>query len=85
MLTKFVFLHGFGEDQRVWSDFLPLFSWPFEYIVVDYSTWTDCLDIKDYAIKIMSDIAKLRNNESSLKGIQNNDIDFNSINFYLII
>ena len=56
MPTKFVFLHGFGEDQRVWSDFLPLFSWPFEYIVVDYSTWTDCLDIKDYAIKIMSDL-----------------------------
>jgi pimeloyl-ACP methyl ester carboxylesterase len=56
MSTKFVFLHGFGEDQRVWSDFLPLFSWPFEYIVVDYTTWTDCLDIKDYAIKIMSDL-----------------------------
>ena len=56
MPTKFVFLHGFGEDQRVWSDFLPLFSWPFECIVVDYSTWTDCLDIKDYAIKIMSDL-----------------------------
>jgi pimeloyl-ACP methyl ester carboxylesterase len=54
MPTKFVFLHGFGEDQRVWSDFLPLFSWPFECIVFDYSTWTDCLDIKDYAIEIMS-------------------------------
>jgi len=54
MPTKFVFLHGFGEDQRVWSDFLPFFSWPFEYIIVDYSTWTDCLDIKDYALKIMS-------------------------------
>jgi pimeloyl-ACP methyl ester carboxylesterase len=56
MITKFVFLHGFGEDQRVWSDFLPLFSWPFEYIVVDYSTWTDCLDMKGYATKIMSDL-----------------------------
>ena len=56
MLTKFVFLHGFGEDQRVWSDFLPLFSWPFECIVVDYSTWTNCLDIKEYALKIMSDL-----------------------------
>ena len=56
MPAKFVLLHGFGEDLRVWSDFLPLFSWPFECIVVDYSTWTDCLDIKDYAIKIMSDL-----------------------------
>ena len=56
MPTKFVFLHGFGEDQRVWSDFLPLFSWPFDYIVVDYSTWTDCLDIKDYARSIMSSL-----------------------------
>ena len=56
MPTKFVFLHGFGEDHRVWSDFLPLFSWPFECIVVDYSTWTNCLDMKDYAIKIMSDL-----------------------------
>jgi pimeloyl-ACP methyl ester carboxylesterase len=61
MSTKFVFLHGFGEDHRVWSDFLPLFSWPFEYIVVDYSTWTDCLDIKEYAIKIMSDLPKNTN------------------------
>ncbi|NBW03096.1 MAG: alpha/beta hydrolase [Cytophagia bacterium] len=56
MPTKFVFLHGFGEDQRVWSDFLPLFSWPFECIVVDYSTWTDCLDINDYALKIMPNL-----------------------------
>ncbi len=56
MPTKFVFLHGFGEDQRVWSDFLPLFSWPFEYIVVDYSTWSDCLEIKDYARSIMSSL-----------------------------
>jgi pimeloyl-ACP methyl ester carboxylesterase len=56
MPTKFVFLHGFGEDQRVWSDFLPFFYWPFEYIVVDYSTWTDCLDMKDYALKIMSSL-----------------------------
>lgn len=56
MPTKFVFLHGFGEDQRVWSDFLPLFSWPFESIVVDYSTWTDCTDIQDYASRIMSNL-----------------------------
>ena len=56
MPTKFVFLHGFGEDQRVWSDFLPLFSWPFESIIVDYSAWTDCANIKDYASRIMSNL-----------------------------
>jgi pimeloyl-ACP methyl ester carboxylesterase len=56
MSTKFVFLHGFGEDHRVWSDFLPLFSWPLECLVVDYSAWVDCVEIKDYALKIMSDL-----------------------------
>lgn len=56
MLTKFVFLHGFGEDHRVWSDFLPLFFWPFECIVVDYSAWIDCEEIKDYAAKVMTNL-----------------------------
>jgi hypothetical protein len=66
MSAKFVFLHGFGEDHRVWSDFLPKFSWSLECVVVDYSAWTDCVEIKDYAFKIMSDLP--RNNKFILVG-----------------
>lgn len=52
--TQLVFLHGFGEDERVWADFLPNYTWSFPVICPAYSTWDDCPTLADYARKIAS-------------------------------
>lgn len=54
--TQLVFLHGFGEDERVWSDFLPFHSWSFSTICPSYADWTDCSTLADYARKIISSL-----------------------------
>jgi pimeloyl-ACP methyl ester carboxylesterase len=54
--TQLVFLHGFGEDERVWSDFLPFHSWSFSTICPSYADWTDCATLADYARKIISSL-----------------------------
>ena len=52
--TQLVFLHGFGEDQRVWEDFLPFHTFSFSAICPAYAEWTDCATLADYACKIVS-------------------------------
>lgn len=52
--TQLVFLHGFGEDERVWADFLPFHTFSFPIICPAYATWTDCATLADYARKIVS-------------------------------
>ncbi|MFD3407322.1 alpha/beta hydrolase [Aquirufa sp. HETE-83D] len=52
--TQLVFLHGFGEDERVWADFLPFHTFSFPTICPAYATWTDCATLADYARKIVS-------------------------------
>ena len=54
--TQLVFLHGFGEDERVWVDFLPFHSWPFSTICPSYADWTDCVTLADYARKIIASL-----------------------------
>ena len=54
--TQLVFLHGFGEDERVWSDFLPNYTWSFPLICSAYAEWTDCATLADYARKIVSSL-----------------------------
>jgi hypothetical protein len=54
--TQLVFLHGFGEDERVWADFLPNYTWSFPVICPAYATWDDCLTLADYARKIVSSL-----------------------------
>jgi pimeloyl-ACP methyl ester carboxylesterase len=54
--TQLVFLHGFGEDERVWADFLPNYTWSFPVICPSYATWDDCATLADYARKIISSL-----------------------------
>ncbi len=54
--TQLVFLHGFGEDERVWSDFLPIYNWSFPVICPSYATWSDCSTLADYARKIVANL-----------------------------
>ena len=54
--TQLVFLHGFGEDERVWADFLPNYTWSFPVICPAYATWDDCPTLADYARKIVSSL-----------------------------
>ena len=51
--TQLVFLHGFGEDERVWADFLPFHTWSYTAICPAYAEWTDCATLADYARKIV--------------------------------
>ncbi len=53
---QLVFLHGFGEDERVWSDFLPFHSWSFSTLCPSYANWTDCATLADYARKIVASL-----------------------------
>jgi pimeloyl-ACP methyl ester carboxylesterase len=54
--TQLVFLHGFGEDERVWTDFLAFHTFSFSVICPSYAEWTDCASIADYARKIVSSL-----------------------------
>jgi pimeloyl-ACP methyl ester carboxylesterase len=54
--TQLVFLHGFGEDERVWTDFLPFHTFSFSVICPAYAEWTDCATMADYARKIVSSL-----------------------------
>lgn len=54
--TQLVFLHGFGEDERVWADFLPFHTWSYAAICPAYAEWTDCATLADYARKIVSSL-----------------------------
>jgi len=53
---QLVFLHGFGEDERVWSDFLPFHSWSFSTLCPSYANWTDCTTLAEYARKIVASL-----------------------------
>ncbi|CAM4277793.1 alpha/beta hydrolase [Cytophagaceae bacterium 50C-KIRBA] len=53
-----VCLHGFGEDHRVWDDFIPAYTWPFPVIMPDYASWEDCSSMSEYAQKIALQLPK---------------------------
>jgi pimeloyl-ACP methyl ester carboxylesterase len=44
-----VLLHGFGETQDVWKTFTPLLNSDNEYITLDYSAFTFCQSVEEYA------------------------------------
>jgi pimeloyl-ACP methyl ester carboxylesterase len=53
MSAQFVFLHGFGEDARIWADFIPQFAWAEQPIVPSFAHWTSAKSIADYAREIL--------------------------------
>lgn len=56
LATQLVFLHGFGEDERVWTDFLPFHTFSFPVICPAYAEWIDCATLAEYARKIVSSL-----------------------------
>ena len=44
-----VFLHGFGENASIWSDFVKLLSPEHEIFCPDFSEKKDCFSIPEYA------------------------------------
>lgn len=53
MSAQLVFLHGFGEDSRIWDDFIPRFTWTKKPIVPSFAHWTSVKSIADYAREIL--------------------------------
>lgn len=52
MNPSLVLLHGFGEDARLWDDFIPG-RFPNQTLhIPNYADWSDCLTIAEYARKI---------------------------------
>jgi pimeloyl-ACP methyl ester carboxylesterase len=51
-----VLLHGFGETADIWKTFTPLLSTDNEYITLDYSAFTFCQTIEEYADWVHSEI-----------------------------
>jgi pimeloyl-ACP methyl ester carboxylesterase len=52
MNPSLVLLHGFGEDARMWDDFIPG-RFPNQTLhIPNYADWSDCLTIAEYAQKI---------------------------------
>lgn len=51
-----VLLHGFGETADVWKTFTPLLNQENSYITVDYSGFTFCQSIEEYADWLHSEI-----------------------------
>jgi pimeloyl-ACP methyl ester carboxylesterase len=52
MRPSLVFLHGFGEDARMWDDFIPGRFSDATMHIPNYADWSDCLSIAAYAQKI---------------------------------
>jgi pimeloyl-ACP methyl ester carboxylesterase len=52
MRPSLVFLHGFGEDARMWDDFIPGRFFDATMHIPNYADWSDCLSISAYAQKI---------------------------------
>ncbi len=57
MKPQLVFLHGFGEDSRIWDDFMPEAFAAFETHRPDFASWIDCQSIAAYAQKIVSELS----------------------------
>lgn len=53
MSGQLVFLHGFGEDARIWDDFIPDFTWNQQPIVPSFAHWTSAKSIADYARQLL--------------------------------
>jgi len=56
MRPLLVFLHGFGEDARIWQDFFPEKFADYEIHVPNFACWSNCHSIASYASKIVSEI-----------------------------
>ncbi len=56
MKPHLVFLHGFGEDSRLWFDFMPEAFSEFSCHRPDFAAWSDCESIAAYARKIVSEL-----------------------------
>ncbi len=54
MPGSLVFLHGFGEDARIWDDFIPDFSWSEKPFVPSFAHWTSAKSIGEYAREILA-------------------------------
>jgi pimeloyl-ACP methyl ester carboxylesterase len=53
MHPSLVLLHGFGEDARMWDDFIPG-RFPNQTLhISNYADWSDCLTIAEYGRKIV--------------------------------
>lgn len=53
MPGQLVFLHGFGEDARIWDDFVPVFTWNQQPTVPSFAHWTSAKSIADYARQLL--------------------------------
>lgn len=53
---QIVLLHGFGETEDIWKTFTPLLNQENEYILLDYSSFTFCQTIEEYADWVHSEI-----------------------------
>jgi pimeloyl-ACP methyl ester carboxylesterase len=58
MSSQLVFLHGFGEDARIWDDFIPFFSWSHDPIIPSYAHWTSAKSMADYAQQVFYSLPK---------------------------
>jgi pimeloyl-ACP methyl ester carboxylesterase len=48
-MKNIVFLHGFGENASVWTDFIKLLNPENQYFTPDFSAKKDCFSIPEYA------------------------------------
>ena len=56
MRPHLVFLHGFGEDARIWQDFMPDAFSNYHIHCPNFADWTDCSTIAAYAQKIVQNL-----------------------------
>ena len=56
MRPVLVFLHGFGEDARMWHDFSTEQFTDFHVYIPDFANWADCNSIAAYASKIVTSL-----------------------------
>lgn len=58
MNPSLVLLHGFGEDARIWDDFIPG-RFPNQTLhIPNYADWSDCMTIAEYARKIVDTLPR---------------------------
>ena len=62
-----VFLHGFGEDQRMWKDYIQAFETSYQVILIDLPGFGQSTVVPNMTISLMAEVVKTVLNQEAIQ------------------